>query len=527
MFILHGYHLSIADHPGLRAFFVAMKPSFEMETQNTIRKDILDHYEMEKKKVLAYLQKESERVAITIELWTDDKKRRGYIAVTGHFIDNSWELRRCLLRFLYVAYPHTSGILCEAICKCLQSWDLDRKLSTLTLHNCCSDDALIPLIESRLGQTNLLVGGRMLHMQSCAHSLDSVVKDGLEVIATAVEKIRDSVAYCLATPMRYKMFKKAAKSQRVELSEDLGLDCKSKWTSTYTMLRVALAYKTVFDHLKQIDKKFISCPAAEDWISVSSICDRLEHFHDLSEMLSGTKHVTPNTFFTHICEVKMNMHKWLRCGDPIIEKMSAAMAEKFDKYWSDIHGLMSLAIILDPRGKMALLKVCYDVLFGEGNSEQHVRKSREFLCELINEYKVQIKESKAVSSDDKVLRMTSFQAFLADMEAEDAVRPENELDCYLEEKNLPYRKDKFDILVWWKYKGRYRTLKMIARDIFAIPITRIVSESALGIGGRVLSGHFSHLSPKMLEAAMCSQDWHRNELQGKEGVKASDMYGRH
>lgn len=36
-----------------------------------------------------------------------------------------------------------------------------------------------------------------------------------------------------------------------------------------------------------------------------------------------------------------------------------------------------------------MLEVCYEVLFGEGNSGKHVRKSCDFLCELINEYKVQ------------------------------------------------------------------------------------------------------------------------------------------
>jgi mannose-1-phosphate guanylyltransferase len=43
------------------------------------------------------------------------------------------------------------------------------------------------------------------------------------------------------------------------------------------------------------------------------------------------------------------MQKWLGCGNAVIEKMSAAMIEKFDKYWSDIQEFMALATILDPR----------------------------------------------------------------------------------------------------------------------------------------------------------------------------------
>lgn len=57
MFLLHGYHPSVADHPGIRVFVGALRPSFEMVTPKTFRNDIFDHYEMEKRKVLDYLQK--------------------------------------------------------------------------------------------------------------------------------------------------------------------------------------------------------------------------------------------------------------------------------------------------------------------------------------------------------------------------------------------------------------------------------------------------------------------------------------
>ncbi|KAL6643025.1 hypothetical protein ACP70R_021206 [Stipagrostis hirtigluma subsp. patula] len=531
MFTLHEFPLSLADHPGLRTFVGALQPISGMVNQNSISMDILDHYETGKKKVLNYLQKNKCRVAVTAEFWTDNK-RRGYMAVTGHFIDDkSWKPKKCILRFVHVPYPHTSYVLCEALYNCLHTWDLDRKISTLTLHNCSADDPLVPLIKAKIGPANLLLGGKMLHLGYCTHSLNSVVDDGLEVIWTEIGRIRDSVAYCLATPNRYEELEEAAQSEQVALTEKLCLDCKTRWNSTYIMLRVALRYKKVFDRLNQIDSHFTSCPTAEDWEFASSVCDKLLLFQDLSDMFSGTKYVTANTFFIHICEIKMKMHKWLGCGDPRIEKMAAAMMEKFDKYWSDIHGLLALAIILDPRGKMTMLHVCYEILFGEENSEHHVRKSRDLLCELINEYKVQKEEEVATSSCDpssltgmeKVL--AEYKAFVAKRRARDAIKPEDELDHYLEQENYPYT-DEFDILDWWEYRRRYPTLRMIARDILAIPITRIASESTTSTGGRVLSGHCSRLRPKVLEALICSQDWHRNDVQGEEGMRDSGMRGR-
>ena len=38
------------------------------------------------------------RVAITIDIWTSDNQKRGYMAITTHFIDESWALRNIIMR---------------------------------------------------------------------------------------------------------------------------------------------------------------------------------------------------------------------------------------------------------------------------------------------------------------------------------------------------------------------------------------------------------------------------------------------
>ena len=60
-------------------------------------------------------------------------------------------------------------------------------------------------------------------------------------------------------------------------------------------------------------------------------------------------------------------------------------------------------------------------------------------------------------------------------------------------------------LAWWKSNGlKYPTLQMIARDILAIPVTTVVSESTFSTSGRLLIPHRSRLHPKTIEAMMCA-----------------------
>ena len=75
----------------------------------------------------------------------------------------------------------------------------------------------------------------------------------------------------------------------------------------------------------------------------------------------------------------------------------------------------------------------------------------------------------------------------------------------------------FDVLEWWKINGnRYPTLQQIAKDLLAIPISTVASESAFSTGGRVISSHRSRLNPDIIEALMCTQSWLANETIGKK-----------
>jgi hypothetical protein len=85
----------------------------------------------------------------------------------------------------------------------------------------------------------------------------------------------------------------------------------------------------------------------------------------------------------------------------------------------------------------------------------------------------------------------------------------SELDKYLAEETEDTEM-KLDLLVWWKAsEQRFPILSRLARDVLAIPISSVASESAFSTGGRILDDFRSSLTPFMLEALVCTQDWLR------------------
>ena len=60
----------------------------------------MDAYKEQRKKAIECMAESKSRVAITTDMWTSDNQRRRYMAITTHFIDDSWILQNIIMRYL-------------------------------------------------------------------------------------------------------------------------------------------------------------------------------------------------------------------------------------------------------------------------------------------------------------------------------------------------------------------------------------------------------------------------------------------
>ena len=82
---------------GFRDFASSLQPLFKMVSHNKIMDDIMKIYEFEKWKMSSYLEKLETRMVITTDMWTSNQKK-GYMAITVHYIDESWLLQHHIIR---------------------------------------------------------------------------------------------------------------------------------------------------------------------------------------------------------------------------------------------------------------------------------------------------------------------------------------------------------------------------------------------------------------------------------------------
>ena len=73
-------------------------------------------------------------------------------------------------------------------------WNVDRRISIVTLDNCSTNGAMVDRLMGLILVDSMLMGGIFFHMRCVAHILNLIVKEGMKVIEW-IKKIRDSVAY--------------------------------------------------------------------------------------------------------------------------------------------------------------------------------------------------------------------------------------------------------------------------------------------------------------------------------------------
>nr|KYP56873.1 Putative AC transposase [Cajanus cajan] len=513
MIILHEYPLSIVDHIGFIRFVVAILPLFQLPSRNTMKKEILDIYGDEKQVIMKLIDTNEGKVAITSDMWSASNQKKGYMAITTHYIYGNWTLQSIILRFIYVPAPHTSDRLCNVLIDCLLDWNVDTKLSIITLDNCSTNDSMVEKIKDKLQLDRLIHNGSLLHMRCSAHILNLIVKEGLGVVKEGVEKIRESVAYWTATPKRVEKFEETAKQLRIPFNKKLTLDCPTRWNSTFKMLDIALCYKDVFFRLKQRESQYTCLPTESQWDCPSLLvlwnsCVAFPKASKDVDISSGSS--------SHLCvdaSTLLPLDRYI-CSYPHpleqLRTLLEQMLKKFESYWSVIHDIMGVASVLDPRYKMDLLEYYFDKLY-DIDCDLEISRIHQLCYDFVFEYQAKKNDGSSFGfssfEEGNVgdSGMSDFVKFMAKKKKARTSSMKTELDYYLEEDNLPITSD-FDILSWWKTNGlKYPILQAIARDVLAIPITTVASESAFSVGGQILSPNRSRLNHTTVEALMCTK----------------------
>lgn len=484
------------------------------------------------------------------------------MVITVHYIDPLWQLKKLIIGFKHIT-DHKGQTIANVLLECLSEWGIIN-VFCITVDNATANSSALRKFQSSfvLGSDHAFVlDGEFLHLRCSAHIINLIVKDVMAEIDHNVVAIRNAVSYVRSHANRLSSFELKVDSGKITRGS-LPLDVKTRWNSTYLMLSTALKFKVAFskmevedklynDHFSELEngEKRVGPPQLRDWNAIEKLCRFLVIFYNSTLVVSASTSLNSHRCYGEIVTIATNLIGLSTSSDSEMRSKATEMLKKFEKYWNgmkNINMMLIVATVFDPSNKLELAKLCFEELYGL-DTVDYKEMYESLMCllrSLFKEYssrhgpRVDPSDQSSQSDqstqprDQSVERMEVVDEFVGYKRMdvrykqklnEIGVREKkDELETYLKESveqpDLMIGME-YDVLSWWRKNSvKFPILSEIARDVLAIQVSSVASESAFSTSGRLLEPHRSCLTHYMVEVLMCTELWMKQDIKMESRV---------
>ncbi|KAM3363188.1 hypothetical protein P3S68_018042 [Capsicum galapagoense] len=348
---------------------------------------------------------------------------------------------------------HRGEDMANEISKCLRDWGIDKNF-TITGDNASSNDVTmkeLAKIFTKRG-TNFM-NGEHIHVRCMAHIINLIVQDGLKVTDVSIERVRKAVKYIRQSPARCKRFQECCLDLDINSKKSLCLAVSMRWNSTYLMLNRTIECEHGF--LSYVDRDI-----------------DLSHYLQFVEDEKGTvAGALSSDDWDHVKKIINFLQIFYDLTKEVSRSLYIISNLHFLKIY-EVSCYLKQLISSDDDGDDLLGKIA-------SNMKEKFDKYRE--------------EGLILESGVKDYMNLMYGILMKQMK----VKPRTSTSCLGGKYIHP------DFLI----------LAEMARDVLAIPISSVTSESAFSTGGRILDSFRSSLTPKLVQTLVCLQYWIQSESQ--------------
>jgi hypothetical protein len=323
------------------------------------------------------------KISIALDCWTSPFSQ-AFMAITGYFIDSDWVYREVLLGFKPLHGTHTGSYLSSVLIETLVEHNIEDKVFGLTTDNASnnktlatalqqalSDDTIITRIPClahviQLSLNQLLARIKAVPLNESAETRWTEKQSRLaqenakqSQISSTLNKVRYLAIYVNASPQRRETFYNL---QTTNIKIVPIQDVKTRWNSTFLMLRRAKRLRAIFSLFcteYDCEEMLLS---EQEWRQIDYLLCITEPFFDYTTQLSKTRDVTAhyvfkiyNKLFDHLersqAQLRRKRVPWKK---QMLEALEAGRS-KLDEYYSqadDLRGnIYAISTMLAPVNK--------------------------------------------------------------------------------------------------------------------------------------------------------------------------------
>ncbi|KAI7967282.1 hypothetical protein MJO29_000559 [Puccinia striiformis f. sp. tritici] len=518
------------------------------------------------KKQLQKLLKGMKYLSYTLDAWTSPNSK-AFMAITVHGITSDWKMLDMLVGMPAVQGRHTGHNFGDLFVNTLDNMEIADALFCITADNASNNGTLASRVEFRLDgifDANTRLLGCMAHVINlAAHDglkvfgalsqdaekevtlrnmdFDTILDrpDGIDVnLQTVVSRIHGLATFVRHSPQRREGFEAVIQlvnsqgTSNPPIKEDLILkrDVRTRWNSTYIMLKRALKLRSVCSTYcassGEVNKFSLS---ESEWDKVEQITRFLEPLNDVTKLLCRSKYPTLTVSIPiYISLIKSiygvramyDASQLIPAADEMVKKLSKYLSLALEK------PAPICAMILDPRIKLSYFEKNRSFFAKHNISKITLEDAFEMFKEEATDFDrspskiaAKLAASKPTSSRQtqtqkrtvkKKTKTNRISALEADIFGEASVANDltAEINQYISEVN---ERHDCDILNYWAHHTKiYPLLSLMARCYLGIPATSAPSERVFSRSKTIIGSQRHSLSSSSIEHLLCVKEWYQN-----------------
>ncbi|KAM3380300.1 putative protein isoform X1 [Capsicum galapagoense] len=499
---------STLDERWLLNSFKFLNPTVKVWSEDNFQRVLCEVFKSMQEDVRVMVDEVSSKVSITLDLWTSYEQLL-YVSITCQWIDENWSSQRLLLDICHISSPCGAAEISDALLKVLKLYNIDNRVL------CCTHDngpiALHACHTLKEDMDNQKMSP-FYYLPCAAHTLNSVINDGLRSTKLIISKIREFVLKMNTSFEISQEFLQCCNAYQ-EGNWKFPLDASPRWSGNYQMLDIARkAGKSMETIVRKYDEllgsRVILNTAEKNAVNIMH--GYLEPFYKTINDICTNQVLTIGLvlfFMDHIsetiaaCRDSRHSPDWLKSA-------AEEMATKARSYSDQIcNSFTFMTAVLDPRIKVELIPESL-------NSENHLEEARShFIRNYSTSHFPSITGSYA-AHDLEDGGSVSFAEEIARKKRKASMSSStDELTQYLSEPPAPIQTD---VLEWWKVNNtRYPRLSVMARDFLAAQPTAVPPEDLFTSKGDEIDKQRFSTPYESTQALHCVKSWMQSGLKLK------------
>ena len=102
---------SIVEQAEFKQLIYTLDPRYVIPCRQIIKREVNSLFNKRKTNIKLELNNISTKIALTTDIWSSKYNNAAFLGITMHYINNDWEVKRCLLDFIPIEGSHTGALI--------------------------------------------------------------------------------------------------------------------------------------------------------------------------------------------------------------------------------------------------------------------------------------------------------------------------------------------------------------------------------------------------------------------------------